>query len=99
MSPAPILSDAEIDQALAKLPDWQRSGDRMEAEFVFADFVTAFAFMSEVAIEAERLNHHPEWSNVYSRVSVGLTTHDSGGLTTYDVQLATFMSAAAAERS
>lgn len=97
MAPAP-LNDTDIVEALAVLPDWQRDGDHIRAEFSFADFVTAFAFMGDVAEEAERLNHHPEWSNVYSRVSVGLTTHDSGGLTAMDMELAAFMTAAANRR-
>ncbi len=98
MAPEP-LSDKDIAEALTGLPAWHQDGDHLRAEFVFADFVTAFAFMGEVADEAERLNHHPEWSNVYNRVSIGLTTHDSGGLTGLDMELAAFMSAAADRRS
>lgn len=93
------LSEQAITEALASLPDWQRDGDHIRAEFVFADFVTAFAFMTEMADEAERLNHHPEWSNVYNRVAVGLTTHDVDGLSRYDMEMAASMSAAAASRS
>ncbi len=93
------LTDSEIEQALAGLPGWRRDGDHLRADFAFSDFVTAFAFMGEVAEEAERLNHHPEWSNVYNRVSVGLTTHDSGGLSALDTELAAFMSAAAGRRT
>lgn len=92
------LSDADIATALADLPDWTVDGQHLRAEFRFENFVAAFGFMTEMALVAERLNHHPEWSNVYSRVTVGLTTHDAGGLTTYDVQLATAMSAAATAR-
>lgn len=91
-----LLSDAAIAEALTGLPEWRRDADHLRAEFVFPDFVAAFAFMGEVAEHAERLNHHPEWSNVYNRVTVGLTTHDSGGLTRYDMEMATAMSAAAA---
>ncbi len=90
-----LLSDQSISEALGDLPDWHRDGGHIRAEFVFGDFLAAFAFMSDVAPEAERLNHHPEWSNVYNRVSVGLTTHDAGGLTALDVELAGIMSAAA----
>ena len=90
------LDDQAITQALESLPDWQRDGDHLKAEFVFPNFVAAFAFMTEMAVEAERLNHHPEWSNVYNRVSVGLTTHDVGGLSAYDVEMAGVMSAGAA---
>lgn len=92
------LSDDAIAEALTTLPDWERDGDHIKAEFVFADFVTAFTFMTDIAEEAERLNHHPEWSNVYNRVSVALTTHDASGLTGYDIEMATVMSAAAAAR-
>ncbi len=94
MAPERLTDDA-LASALADLPHWRREGDHLRAEFKFADFVTAFQFMTAMAIRAEKLNHHPEWSNVYSRVTVGLTTHDAGGLTAYDVELATAMSAAA----
>lgn len=73
------------------LPGWQfdtRRGGTLSREFVFDDFVQAFGFMAQVALAAERLNHHPEWSNVYNRVAVTLTTHDAGGLTELDVELA-----------
>lgn len=90
-----VLNDDAVAQRLAALTDWERDADHIRAEFVFPDFLAAFAFMTEVAAEAERMNHHPEWSNVYNRVSVGLTTHDAGGLTDHDMNLAAFMSAAA----
>lgn len=90
------LSDESITEALAGLTDWERDGDHLKAEFVFPDFVAAFAFMTQVADDAERLNHHPEWSNVYNRVSVALTTHDRGGITGYDIEMAAVMSEAAA---
>ena len=86
------------DAALAQSPGWVRAQDAREAmtrSFVFADFNTAFGFMSRVAMKAETLDHHPEWSNVYNRVVVVLTTHDAGGLTALDVELAGFMNAAA----
>ncbi len=93
------LDEQAITEALASLPDWQRDGDHIRAEFKFPDFKAAFAFMTEMADEAERLNHHPEWSNVYSRVTVGLTTHDVDGLSSYDMEMAASMSAAAARHS
>jgi 4a-hydroxytetrahydrobiopterin dehydratase len=93
------LDEPAITEALGSLPDWRRDGDHIRAEFRFADFVAAFGFMTEMAEQAERLNHHPEWSNVYSRVTVGLTTHDAGGLSALDMELASLMSAAAARRS
>jgi 4a-hydroxytetrahydrobiopterin dehydratase len=75
---------------------WRHLGDRITRVFQFPDFVTAFAFMTEAALIAERMNHHPEWSNVYGRVSVELSTHDAGGLTELDFELARAMNRAAA---
>jgi len=85
MEPA---SESDIGAALEELSNWQREGDRIRRQFVFGDFVEAFGFMSSVALLAERANHHPEWSNVYNRVSIELTTHDAGGLTSRDFKLA-----------
>ena len=85
--------------AVAKLSGWSvKPGDRdaIEKTFVFADFNAAFGFMTRVAIMADKLDHHPEWFNVYNRVEVLLATHDSDGVTELDVQLAAFMDAAAA---
>jgi len=78
------------------LPDWRHEPQRdaIHREFVFADFTQAFAFMTEVALAAEKRDHHPEWSNVYNTVSVTLTTHDADGLTEKDIQLAQDMNAA-----
>ncbi|HEY9234906.1 MULTISPECIES: 4a-hydroxytetrahydrobiopterin dehydratase [Phenylobacterium] len=87
------------DAALARLPGWARAAkDAREAitrTYRFADFNTAFGFMTRVAIKAEQLDHHPEWFNVYNRVEVVLTTHDADGVTELDVALASFMDAAA----
>jgi len=93
------LTDAERSAALAALPDWthEPSRDALVRRFVFADFVAAFAFMTAVALEAEKADHHPEWSNVYNRVTVLLTTHDAGGLSARDVALATRIDALAAK--
>ena len=82
------LPEETLDEALAQLPDWVRDGDRIRREFRFANFVEAFSFMSSVALLAERADHHPEWSNVYNRVTIELTTHDAGGLTARDIALA-----------
>ncbi|MEM9892277.1 MAG: 4a-hydroxytetrahydrobiopterin dehydratase [Actinomycetota bacterium] len=90
-----LLTDDEVTAGLAGLPGWERRGDTIHVEYRFADFAAAFAFMTEAAIHAEKRNHHPEWSNVYNRVSIDLTTHDAGGLTSYDLELAGAMSAAA----
>ena len=85
MEPA---SEQEISAALAKLPDWERDGNRIRRSFRFENFVEAFGFMSSVALLAERADHHPEWSNVFNRVVIELTTHDAGGLTGRDFKLA-----------
>lgn len=85
------LASPDIQQLRTALPDWQFSearGGLISREFSFADFVQAFGFMAQVALVAEKLNHHPEWSNVYNRVAITLTTHDVQGLSTHDVDLA-----------
>jgi len=88
--PIPRLTEAERDAALAVLPEWTLRGDGLAIQRAlrFADFPEAFAFMTRVAIEAEKADHHPEWSNVYNRVEIVLTTHDAGGLSTRDMALA-----------
>lgn len=92
------LSDQEILTELRRVPDWQHNNDRISRRYVFADFAEAFGFLSQIAIVAERLNHHPEWSNVWNRVDVELTTHDVGGLSMLDFELAERMDAAATGR-
>ena len=82
------MSQDKIDTALRELPAWNLGEARITRRFVFKDFVEAFGFMASVALLAERANHHPEWSNVYNRVSIELTTHDAGGLTERDFKLA-----------
>jgi 4a-hydroxytetrahydrobiopterin dehydratase len=72
----------------AELPGWTLEGERLLRTFRFADFVEAFGFMTQVALLAERQDHHPEWFNVWNRVEVALTTHDAGGLSARDVKLA-----------
>ena len=86
-----VLTDAEIEAALTGLTGWQKSSGKsaIEKTFRFKNFVEAFGFMSKVALLAEKLDHHPEWSNVYRTVAVTLTTHDSKGVTSLDVTLAT----------
>ncbi|MEQ3745113.1 MAG: 4a-hydroxytetrahydrobiopterin dehydratase [Henriciella sp.] len=84
----------------AKLAGWSaKSGDcdAIEKTFKFADFKTAFGFMTSCALKAEQMDHHPEWFNVYNRVEVLLTTHDADGVTELDVELATFMDDLAAK--
>lgn len=82
------MEEEDIVQALACVPSWQRRGDRIGRDFTFPDFVAAFGFMTSVALLAERADHHPNWSNVYNRVSIELTTHDARGLTRRDFALA-----------
>ena len=83
-----LLSDAEIQSLLAKLAGWQVNGNKLRRELRFPDFSAAFGFMTRLALAAEKLDHHPEWSNVYNRVTIELSTHDAGGLTVLDFELA-----------
>lgn len=95
------LDQAAIAQRLLALPRWSLAvdGTVISRRFVFADFVEAFAFMTRSALVAERLDHHPEWSNVYRRVDVTLTTHSAAGLTDLDFTLAAAMDKAAGGRN
>ncbi|MCK6373043.1 MAG: 4a-hydroxytetrahydrobiopterin dehydratase [Zoogloea sp.] len=92
------LAPAEQAERLAGLDGWQRVPGReaITRSYRFADFSAAFGWMTRVALMAEKLDHHPEWRNVYNRVEVVLTTHDAGGLTELDFQLAGFMDRTAA---
>jgi len=88
------LTNAQLPPLLAQLPAWRMSPERggtLARDFVFHDFAQAWGFMSQVAVVAEKRNHHPEWSNVYNRVAVTLTTHDVDGLSMNDIDLARFM--------
>jgi 4a-hydroxytetrahydrobiopterin dehydratase len=87
------LTDAERGEALATLNGWQMVAGReaIRKEFSFKDFNQAFGFMGRVALMAERMDHHPEWFNVYNRVDITLATHDAGGLSARDIKLATFI--------
>jgi 4a-hydroxytetrahydrobiopterin dehydratase len=89
------LSDAERAIALANLPEWTTAGepDGVRRSFTFRDFNQAFGFMTRVALIAEKADHHPEWSNVYNRVEIVLTTHDAGGLSQRDIDMATAIDA------
>ena len=82
------LDEAAIAAALATVPGWTRNGDGIERRYVFGDFAAAFGFMARVALLAEKADHHPEWSNVYNKVHIRLTTHDAGGLSMRDFALA-----------
>lgn len=91
------LTDSEINAALSELDGWKLDDGKISRSFKFANFIQAFSFMTSVAIEAEKMNHHPEWSNVYSKVSVQLVTHDAGGVTQFDIDLARKMNALSGE--
>ena len=88
MAAAQLLSTAQIGAISEDLPGWGLLEGKLHRAFRFADFSEAFGFMSRVALAAEALDHHPEWSNVWNRVTINLTTHDLGGLSTLDVELA-----------
>jgi 4a-hydroxytetrahydrobiopterin dehydratase len=92
------LTQPERSELLPALDGWTlvEGRDALAKRFVFVDFVDAFGFMTRVALVAERMNHHPEWTNVYKTVEVTLSTHDAGGLTRRDVELATRMNKLAA---
>lgn len=79
-----------VAEHLRKLPHWRQATERnaIVREFVFADFAQAFSFMTQVALQAQKHDHHPEWANVYNRVNITWTTHDAGGLTEDDFRLA-----------
>lgn len=83
------LSDEEIARRLKELPGFRREGDKLLVDLKFKDFVSAFGFMTSVALVAEKLDHHPDWSNVYGTVHIALQTHDAGGITEFDFALAT----------
>ncbi len=82
------LSQIDIDEHLKDLPGWSIVNEKLHKEFQFESFNQAFGFMTRAAMEIEKMNHHPEWFNVYNRITVELTTHDAGGITKNDVNLA-----------
>ncbi len=92
------LTDAERQSFLEQNPEWKpvEGRDAVFRAFRFADFNAAFGFMTRVALAAEKADHHPEWSNVYNKVEITLTTHDAGGLSARDIALAGFIDKAAA---
>lgn len=93
------LTQAEIDAALQNLDGWTVAGGKLHREYRFADFIHAFGFMATAAIAIEKMNHHPEWFNVWNRVTVDLTTHDAGGITGNDVELAALLESLARKLS
>ena len=82
------LSDSAIQQQMDNLSGWELVDDGIEKSFVFRDFKEAFSIMTRIAMECEVRNHHPEWSNVYNRLNIRFSTHDAGGLTDSDFNLA-----------
>ena len=87
------LSVKTRNESLLKLGGWKktRGRDSIEKEFIFKDFISAFSWMTNISLLAEKMDHHPEWFNVYNKVSVTLSTHDAGGITQLDIKLATAM--------
>ena len=92
------LASEDVQSRLSDLAGWKLEGGKLHREFQFANFAEAFGFMTQVALQAEKMDHHPEWSNVYNRLEVDLTTHDAGGITELDFELASHMSAISASR-
>jgi len=92
------LEESEIEARLTQLEGWTLDEGKLQSEFEFEDFNAAFGFMTRCALAAEAMNHHPEWFNVYRKVRVHLTTHDVGGISASDFELAAKMNAFAARR-
>ena len=86
---ATLLNQQELNSIQTKLPQWKLSDNKIKRELGFQNFIDAFGFMTKVALIAEGINHHPDWSNVYSSVKIELTTHDLGGVSNLDIHLAT----------
>ncbi|MBL8021877.1 MAG: 4a-hydroxytetrahydrobiopterin dehydratase [Leptospirales bacterium] len=86
-----MLNQVEIQSRLPGIPGWELRDGKLFREFVFEDFRRAFGFMTECALAAEKLDHHPDWKNIYNRVWVELNSHDVGGITERDFRLATIM--------
>ena len=85
---SPKLTTLQIENEILNLSDWTVQNDKLHKEYHFDSFIEAFGFMASVALVAESMNHHPEWTNVYNRVTIDLTTHDSGGISALDFELA-----------
>lgn len=87
------LSQQQIEDQLKNLPNWRYENGYIKTDIQCADFKAAFALMTRIAFEAEALNHHPNWENVYNRIHIALQTHDAGGITQLDMDLAKRISA------
>lgn len=88
MTSREVLSESALAEEIARLDGWSTRDGKLHKEYTFSDFVEAFGFMASAALCAERRNHHPAWHNVYNKVTVDLWTHDAGGITMFDVELA-----------
>ena len=88
------LTDSEISDRLTKLPGWTLDGNALYRKFEFSGFPQAFAFMTAVALHAQRMDHHPDWSNVYNKVEIRLSSHDVGGISDRDFRLANLIDSA-----
>ncbi len=89
------LSQEEIDEELKSLQGWSVVNEKLHKEFQFDNFNQAFGFMTRSAMEIEKMNHHPEWFNVYNKITIELTTHDAGGITKNDINLAKILNSLA----
>lgn len=88
------LSETELGETIKTIKGWELKSGKLEKSFRFLNFVEAFGFMTKIALEAEKMNHHPEWLNVYNTVTIKLITHDAGGITDFDIKLAKIIDAA-----
>jgi 4a-hydroxytetrahydrobiopterin dehydratase len=91
------MTAQQIQAELSDLVGWELKNDKLHRELKFKNFVQAFGFMTQIAVLAEQMNHHPEWSNVYSRVTIDLTTHEAGGISQLDFDLAAKIDAVVAD--
>lgn len=89
------LSDEQIKKELVSLSGWSIVNGKLHKDFVFQDFIEAFGFMSKASMHIEKMNHHPEWFNVYNKLKVDLVTHDAGGITQNDINLARILNSLA----
>ena len=83
-----LLQNGELKELVVKIPGWKIKSEQIQREFNFANFIEAFSFMTKIALICEKYNHHPNWENVYSKVTIKLSTHDLGGITNLDQTLA-----------
>ena len=83
-----LIEKNQLDSFMEKNPSWRIDKKTIKKEFKFENFIEAFGFMSKVALLSEKIDHHPDWQNIYNKVKINLTTHDKGGITTNDIKLA-----------